>query len=49
MGGWVGGVGGGGGGRAGGPNSPEKSQKYRVSSNTGLDPLKNRSYQASIQ
>ena len=34
----------------GGPDPPEKSHRnIGVSSNTGLDPLKNPSYQASIQ
>ena len=28
---------------------PEQSQKYRVLSNTGLDPLRSQSYQAGIQ
>ena len=37
-------------GGTGGPDPPpEKSQKYRVYGNTGPNPLKNCSYQASIQ
>ena len=38
-----------GGGGDRGPDPPEKSQKYRFFSNTGPDPLKNRSCEASIQ
>ena len=38
------------GGRTGGPTPPpEKSQNIGFSSNTGPDPLKSRSYHASIQ
>ena len=38
-----------GGDRGSGHPPPEKSQKIGLSSNTGPDPLKNHSYQASIQ
>ena len=42
--------GGGGGGSGSGPPPPLKNyQNIGFSSNTGPDPLKNRSYQASIQ
>ena len=37
------------GGGTGGPDPPENHKKIEFSSNTGPDPLKNLSYQASIQ